>query len=479
MKKLFSLLLGFASLASPINTASATIINVPYSQPSIQAGIDYASPGDTVLVQPGRYVENIDFKGKDIVVGSMFISTQDTLYISQTIIDGNKNGSVVTFKTGETEKAELCGVTITGGDTLYDPNQLPFLIVLSFGGGIYCFNASPHLHHLIIERNITDLEGGGMYLEKSNSVIEYSAIRNNSAVINGGGFYIYKGNNIITNCKIENNHGTTSGALCYQSKVTFFRVLFTKNLSNHVIETSLSTVSIINCTIAQQYSDTIQIFYSDVNIINSILWNSSPQITIFNDRSDLPISHMTVAFSDIKDGINSVRIKSLFNDQLLWKEGNIGNDPNFKSDNAFSLNLSSPCLDAGTAFYQIGDSTIVNLSKSEYKGIAPDIGAFEIYSTNISSQKEIKTEILTFPNPFNDTVSIKFGLSEEKRINLSIFSIGGQKVIELVSKILPAGKYLYQWNGRNQSGEKVASGVYILRLDNESNILSTRIVFLK
>ncbi len=64
-------------------------------------------PGDTVLVQPGRHLETIDFKGKDIVLGSLFITSQNTSYVSKTIIDGNRGGTAVTFQNGETSCAEL------------------------------------------------------------------------------------------------------------------------------------------------------------------------------------------------------------------------------------------------------------------------------------------------------------------------------------------------------------------------------------
>jgi hypothetical protein len=93
----------------------STIINVPADQPTIQTGINVAVDTDTVLVQPGTYIENINYNGKLITVASLFLTTQDTTYISQTIIDGNQNGSVVTFINDEDSTAVLCGFTITNG----------------------------------------------------------------------------------------------------------------------------------------------------------------------------------------------------------------------------------------------------------------------------------------------------------------------------------------------------------------------------
>ena len=62
----------------------ADVINVPDDESSIQAGIDAATNGDTVLVQPDTYVENINYNGKNITVGSLFLTTRDTTYISTT-----------------------------------------------------------------------------------------------------------------------------------------------------------------------------------------------------------------------------------------------------------------------------------------------------------------------------------------------------------------------------------------------------------
>jgi len=61
----------------------AETISVPADQPTIQADIDAATNGDTVLVQPETCVENFNFNGKNIVLGSLILTTGDTSYISR------------------------------------------------------------------------------------------------------------------------------------------------------------------------------------------------------------------------------------------------------------------------------------------------------------------------------------------------------------------------------------------------------------
>ena len=78
--------------------AFGAIINVPGDQPTIQEGIDASSDGDIVLIQPGIYLENINFHGKCITLASLFFTTRNTSYISQTAINGSQNGSVCTIE---------------------------------------------------------------------------------------------------------------------------------------------------------------------------------------------------------------------------------------------------------------------------------------------------------------------------------------------------------------------------------------------
>ena len=108
----------------------------------IQAALSdsMVTSGDTIIVRPGTYVENIDFVGKAIAVKS-------EQGASVTTIDGNQAGSVVTFKSGEGLDSLIEGFTITNGTGTVDPDGYPS------GGGIYCLNSSPTICKNVITNN--------------------------------------------------------------------------------------------------------------------------------------------------------------------------------------------------------------------------------------------------------------------------------------------------------------------------------------
>lgn len=168
---------------------------------TIQDGINNANTGDTVLVYPGNYIEIVDFTGKDIVVASLFLTTLDTSYITQTIIDGNQeNYQLVRFTNGETESARLIGFTITNASEPSGKSDKSN----SQGLGIHINGSSPVIEsNRIINNSYNDwyYTGGGIVIENSSAKIINNIINNNEMAYHGGGIYI---NNSI-NVHIENN----------------------------------------------------------------------------------------------------------------------------------------------------------------------------------------------------------------------------------------------------------------------------------
>ena len=132
-------------------------LHVPTEFLTIQDAIDAAKDGDTVMVAPGTYVENISFKGKAITV----VSTDGP---DLTFIDGNQAGSVVLFALGEGPGSKIEGFTIQNGSGTY-------VHFANQGGGICCYEASPRITNNVITRNGVGSTGygGGISCRSSSS----------------------------------------------------------------------------------------------------------------------------------------------------------------------------------------------------------------------------------------------------------------------------------------------------------------------
>ena len=128
------------------------IRNVPAQYSTIQTAINSSTHGDTVLVQPGTYTEHISYNSRRITIASLFLTTQDPAYISQTIIYGTgAYYPVVRLTNGEDQTAVLCGFTIRNGRGYYF--SYGELNIAYRGGGICCVNSSPTLQFLNITQN--------------------------------------------------------------------------------------------------------------------------------------------------------------------------------------------------------------------------------------------------------------------------------------------------------------------------------------
>lgn len=84
-----------------------------------------------------------------------------------------------------------------------------------------------------------------------------------------------------------------------------------------------------------------------------------------------------------------------------------------------------------------------------------------------------------YPNPFNPTTTISFSLKNIDHVNLSIFNVKGEKIKTLANAKFKAGNYQFNWNGQDNSGKKVSSGMYFYRLKTSSTVQTNKMLLLK
>jgi flagellar hook assembly protein FlgD len=83
------------------------------------------------------------------------------------------------------------------------------------------------------------------------------------------------------------------------------------------------------------------------------------------------------------------------------------------------------------------------------------------------------------PNPFNPDTEIKFNLPRSSNVTLEIFDITGRKVTTLINKKLSSGPHSVSWNGRDESGTEVSTGIYLYRLSTGEYSDTRKMLLLK
>ncbi|MCD4819670.1 MAG: hypothetical protein K8S23_13360 [Candidatus Cloacimonetes bacterium] len=458
---------------------SSEMILIPEHFPNIQEGINQAADGDTVLVSSGIYYENLNFLGKEILLTSHFLFEEDPSYIAETIIDGSNaanpdSTSTLIFCNNETESTIIQGFTIRsgGGSSWIDP-QYPSNAWLS-GGGIFMYYASPTIRFNHIKENIVENDGsydgasgGGLLCFRGNPTITNNIFSLNQADYGAGIVVDYSGAIIKNNLVIENSGGQLYGGGGF-----------------YFIGNDVEPIIVENNTIFGNHSETnggaMRMWGSTITSLNNIIWgntqNSGGQI--------YGVGSSSFTFCDIEGGLAGM--------------GNIDLNPQFIDEELFLLDENSPCIDAGNPNMQYND-----LEDENNPGFAqfPSMGTFindmGVYGGSFAScfqqtDSEINTvqkpiiKLSNYPNPFNPTTTIEFsivkissrvlGQNPTRDFNnpkIDIYNLKGQKVKTFPNlQINKSPNQQIIWNGKDQSGKPVSSGIYFysLKINLESTI---------
>ena len=291
--KLFYLIIGL--LLFNFIVLKSNTIKVPEDIATIQTAMDNSNNGDTVLVSPGTYYENINFKGKNIVLGSLFLTTGDTSYISQTIIDGSQQGCVVVFESGEDSTTVLTGFTITNGYSYHD---------LTRGGGISIANSScPFINNVVITKNKTEgCNGAGILsIENANAKIRNSNIYENEAEDGrGGGIATINSQIFLEYLSLKSNVARGGGGIYIDSAYV--------NIDSSIINKNIAKNSLGGGGIQITNNSSVIFRFTEI-AYNETIWKSVAAIGPFGDGGGINTnnnSSVTIEECKIKNNNSAV-----------------------------------------------------------------------------------------------------------------------------------------------------------------------------
>lgn len=209
-------------------------------------------------------------------------------------------------------------------------------------------------------------------------------------------------------------------------------------------------------------------FFISAHTTNPQLWFASMPDSGFSIDNLAPASPIGISTNLQQDGIKLEWEASLEEDLKFYAIYR-GTEKNFQPENPLFFTTDNYYLDKTVSFDK---AYYYRITATDFSGNESEYSQETFcYVTNLDDPNRMPTEYRleqNYPNPFNPQTTIRFGLPEDGQAQLMIFNMQGRLVKTLVHGLKAAGMYNQTWNGTDDQGRPVSSGVYIYQLKTET-----------